>query len=129
MRTAYSTPRPGAGSPSFRRDLSTRDVLSDPDGVNGTSLNGATHVGFGGKDSLRARDKSISWLNHTPHASAVYASWPSLPPAHATLASRRLATPYLGWTSTSRSRQPPGAFLCPPYGFKYAAITSTMCSP
>src|SRR5215475_1613159 len=56
-------------------------------------------------------DKDISWLNHTPHAAAVYASWPSLPPAHATLTSRWLATPYLGWTFTSRSRQPPGAFL------------------
>jgi len=51
-------------------------------------------------------DKDISWLNHTPHAAAVYASWPSLPPAHATLASRRLARPYLGWTSTNRSCQP-----------------------
>jgi hypothetical protein len=40
----------------------------------------------------------------------VYASRPSLPPARATLASRRLATPYLGWTCTNRSRQPPGAF-------------------
>src|SRR6266545_3408739 len=58
-------------------------------------------------------DKGISWLNHTPHAAAVYASWPSLPPAHATLASRRLATPYLGWTCTSGSRQPPGAFPLP----------------
>ena len=56
-------------------------------------------------------DKDISWLNHTPHAAVVYASWPSLPPAHATLTSRRLATPYLRWTSTSQSRQPPGAFL------------------
>src|SRR5215472_8560195 len=60
-------------------------------------------------------DKDISWLNHTPHAAAVYASWPSLPPAHATLASRWLATPYLGWTFTSGSRQPPGAFLNPSY--------------
>src|SRR5215467_7673412 len=57
------------------------------------------------KDNLRPRDKSISGLNHTPHAAAVYASWPLLPPAHATLASRRLATPYLDWTCTSRSRQ------------------------
>src|SRR5215831_21106966 len=61
-------------------------------------------------------DKDISWLNHTPHAAAVYASWPSLPPAHATLTSRWLATPYLGWTFTSGSRQPPGAFLNPSYG-------------
>src|SRR5215831_17990167 len=47
-------------------------------------------------------DKDISWLNHTPLAAAVYASWPSLPSAHATLASRWLATPYLGWTFTRR---------------------------
>src|SRR5262249_53196990 len=58
-------------------------------------------------------DKGISWLNHTPHAAAVYASWPSLPSAHATLTSRRLAMPYLGWTFTSGLRQPPGAFPLP----------------
>src|SRR5215472_13673313 len=60
-------------------------------------------------------DKDISWLNRTTLAAAVYASWPSLPSAHATLASRWLATPYLGWTFTSGSRQPPGAFLYPSY--------------
>src|ERR1041385_8634261 len=39
----------------------------------------------------------ISGLNHTPRAAAVYASWPSLPQAHATLASRpaRYALPGL----------------------------------
>lgn len=106
--------RPDAGSPSFRRDLSARDGLSDPGGVTGSSHDGASHVAFGQYDGLRPRDNGISGLNHTPHAAAVYASWPSLPPAHATLASRRLATPYLGWTSTSRSRQPPGAFRIAP---------------
>jgi hypothetical protein len=35
----------------------------------------------------------------------VYASWPALPSAHATLASRRPAGPYLGRTCTDRSRQ------------------------
>ena len=39
---------------------------------------------------------SISWLNSTPHAIAVYASWPSLPPAHATLTTERPATALLG---------------------------------
>jgi hypothetical protein len=38
----------------------------------------------------------ISWLNHTPHATAVYASCSALPPPHATLASRRPATALLG---------------------------------
>ena len=56
-------------------------------------------------DDLRPCGMPISWLNPTPHTAAVYASWPPLPSAHATLASRRLATPYLRWTFTSRSRQ------------------------
>jgi hypothetical protein len=34
----------------------------------------------------------ISWLHHIPHALAVYASWPALPSAHATLATGRPAT-------------------------------------
>ena len=34
----------------------------------------------------------ISWLHHKPHAIAVYASWPALPSAHATLATGRPAT-------------------------------------
>src|SRR5258708_8628247 len=57
------------------------------------------------KDNLRFRDKGISGLNHTPHATAVYASCSALLPPHATLASRRLAGPYLGRTCTGRSRQ------------------------
>src|SRR6201998_3525231 len=42
--------------------------------------------------SLRFRDITISWLDQTPHASAVYASCSALLPPHATLASRRPAT-------------------------------------
>src|SRR3954451_6569172 len=62
-------------------------------------------------DSLRSRGFIISWLNHTPHATAVYASCSALPPPHATLASRRLARPYLrrtctGWIAPAL----PGAF-------------------
>jgi hypothetical protein len=34
----------------------------------------------------------ISWLDNKPHAIAVYASWPALPSAHATLATGRPAT-------------------------------------
>jgi hypothetical protein len=62
-------------------------------------------------DSLRSRGFIISWLNHTPHATAVYASCSALPPPHATLASRRLATPYLGRTCTGWIAPAlPGAF-------------------
>jgi hypothetical protein len=45
-------------------------------------------------------DKGISGLNHTPYATAVYASCSALLPPHATLASRRPAKPYLGRTCT-----------------------------
>src|SRR5215216_632971 len=108
--------RPDVGSPSFRRAPFARDLLFDPSGAPVPRDNGTAHVAFGSKDSLRPRDKGISGLNHTPHATAVYASRPPLLSARATLASRRLATPYLGWTSTSGSRQLTGAVLCPPYG-------------
>src|SRR5215207_3935582 len=107
--------RPDVGSPSFRRAPFARDLLFDPSGAPVPRDNGTAHVAFGSKDSLRPRDKGISGLNHTPHATAVYASRPPLLSARATLASRRLATPYLGWTSTSGSRQLTGAVLCPPY--------------
>src|SRR5262249_51398652 len=56
------------------------------------SHNGIAHVAFDHEDSLRSREFIISWLNHTPHAAAVYASCSALPPPHATLASRRPAT-------------------------------------
>ena len=46
----------------------------------------------------------LSRLNPTPHATAVYASSPSLPPARNTRF-RAVAAPYPGWTCTSRSRQ------------------------
>src|SRR5262249_34669795 len=49
------------------------------------------HVAFDHENSLRSRDFIISWLNPTPHATAVYASCSALPPPHATLASRRPA--------------------------------------
>src|ERR1700704_2556266 len=43
-------------------------------------------------DSGRAIPQPYSWLDNKPHAIAVYASWPALPSAHATLATRRPAT-------------------------------------
>ena len=64
------------------------------------SHNGIAHVAFDHEDSLRSREFIISWLTPTPHATAVYASCSASPPPHATLASRRLARPYLGRTYT-----------------------------
>jgi hypothetical protein len=75
------------------------------------SHNGIARVAFDHKDGLRSREFIISWLNHTPHATAVYASCSALPPPHATLASRRLARPYLGRTCTGWIAPAlPGAF-------------------
>src|ERR1700675_149615 len=50
------------------------------------------HVAFDYFHGLRSCDMPISWLNHKPHAIAVYASWPALPSAHAPLATGRPAT-------------------------------------
>src|SRR5882724_2684290 len=106
MRTAGFVCRwPNAGYPKFRRDPSVRDVALDP-GRAATPRVAASLIllsTFG--RGLCPCGMPISWLNPTPRAAAVYASWPPLPSAHATLASRRLATPYLRWTFTSRSRQ------------------------
>ena len=54
--------------------------------------NGIAHVAFDYFYGLRSCDMPISWLHHKPHAIAVYASWPPLPSAHATLATGRPAT-------------------------------------
>src|SRR6266852_1464615 len=53
---------------------------------------GHAHVAFDYFHGLRSCDMPISWLDHKPHAIAVYASWPPLPPAHATLTTGRPAT-------------------------------------
>src|SRR5437588_11769419 len=66
---------------------------------------GVARMAFAHEHGLRSRDKPISWLNHTPHATAVYASCSALLPPHATLASRRPARPYLGRTCTDGPRQ------------------------
>src|SRR5882762_6883837 len=64
-------------------------------------IDGIAHVAFDHNHNLRSREFIISWLNHTPHATAVYASCSASPPPHATLATRRLAKPYLGRTCTA----------------------------
>ena len=92
--------RPDVGYPRFRRNPFARDVLFRPRRDDSASHNGVAHVAFDHNDSLRSREFIISWLNHTPHATAVYASCSASPPPHATLASRRLARPYLGRTCT-----------------------------
>ena len=78
-------------------------------GFTDASHNGIAHVAFDHENNLRSREFIISWLT-TPHATAVYARCSASPPPHATLASRRLARPYLGgrlrgWRRAVRSGQ------------------------
>src|SRR5215471_10447502 len=90
--------RPVAGSPRFRRDPFARDVLFDPGGTTVSRIATLHMLRSAISNSLRSRDFIIPWLNRTSHSTAVYASCSALPPPHATLASRRLARPYLGRT-------------------------------
>src|SRR5262249_33633670 len=103
----WPDPRP----PRFRRDPFARDVLFDPGGTTVSRITTLHILRSAISDSLRSRGFIISWLNHTPHATAVYASCSASPPPHATLASRRLARPYLGRTCTGWIAPAlPGAF-------------------
>src|SRR5262245_20628865 len=77
-----------------------RDLLFEPGRAGMASLSGPVHVAFDSLHGLRSCDVPITGLNHTPHATAVYASWPASPSAHATLASRLPAEHYLGRTFT-----------------------------
>src|SRR4029077_7830392 len=103
---------PDAGSPSFRCIPFARDVFFDPGRGATPRINGIAHVAFDLRNSLRPCGIYISWLNSPPHGIAVYASWPALPSAHATLAPGRLARAYpvrsfTGWTAPALA----GAFL------------------
>ena len=81
-----------AGSPSFRRDPFARDVALDPGGTAMPRVATLHMLRSAISDSLRSHGFIISWLNHTPRTTAVYASCSASPPPHATLASRRPAT-------------------------------------
>src|SRR5262249_46744178 len=72
---------------------------------------------------LLTRDFIISWLNPTPHATAVYASCSASRLPHATLASRRLATALPG-PDLHRLIAPalPGAF---PHSITSSAMASS----
>ena len=59
-------------------------VLLDPGGTAMPRMT-ALHMLLDHNHSLRSREFIISWLNHTPHATAVYASCSALPRPHATL--------------------------------------------
>ena len=93
----YSTLQGTAG---IRRDPFARDLLFDPGGTTVSRVPTLHMLRSAISDSLRSRGFIISWLYRRPHATAVYASCSALPPPHATLASRRLARPYLCRTCT-----------------------------
>src|SRR5262249_9189426 len=87
--------------PGRTRDLPSSDAIllrvicSSTRQVGMASHSGPVHVAFDSLHNLRSCDVPITGLNHTPHATAVYASWPASPSAHATLASRLPAGHYL----------------------------------
>src|SRR5262249_14625215 len=83
---------PDAGSPRFRRDPFARDVLFDPGRTAVPRITALLMLRSAATDNLRSCEMGISGLNHTPHATAVYASCSALLPPHATLASKRPAT-------------------------------------
>ena len=60
---------------AFSRASST--PMGAPRQDDDPSQNGIAHVAFNQEHGLRSCDKPISWLNHTPHATAVYASRPT----------------------------------------------------
>src|SRR4029077_11731698 len=92
--------------------------------------NGIAHVAFDHEDSLRSHEFIISWLTPSPHATAVYASCSASPPPHATLASRRLARPYLGRTHTPADRASfAGAFAYSITSSARASILSGIWTP
>lgn len=73
-------PKDPAGLPGFRRYPFIRDVVTDPGGARTSRSNDALHAAFDVANRLGLRDLLfISWLNPTPHMTAVYASDPMLP--------------------------------------------------
>jgi len=73
-------PKAPAGLPGFQRYPFIRDVAFDPDGARTSRPNDGLHAAFDVANRLGLRDLFlISWLNPTPHMTAVYASDPMLP--------------------------------------------------
>ena len=73
-------PKAPAGLPGFQRYPFIRDVAFDPGGVEPSRLNDGLHAAFDATNRLGLRNFFlISWLNPTPHMTAVYASDPTLP--------------------------------------------------
>jgi len=57
-----------------------RDMAFDPGGARTSRSNDGLHAAFDVANRLSLRDLLfISWLNPTPHMTAVYASDPTLP--------------------------------------------------
>ena len=73
-------PKAPAGLPGFQRYPFIRDVAFDPGGARTSRSNDGLHAAFNVANRLGLHDFFlISWLNPTPHMTAVYASDPTLP--------------------------------------------------
>ena len=83
---------PDAGPPRFRRVPFVRDVAFDPGRATAPRISVPHILPSTSTTASAPALLSLSWLSPTSHTIAVYASWPSLPAAHATLATERPAT-------------------------------------
>lgn len=73
-------PKAPAGLPGFQQYPFIRDVAFDPGGARTSRANDGLHAAFNVANRLSLRDLFfISWLNPTPHMTAVYASDRTLP--------------------------------------------------
>ena len=84
--------RPDARPPRFRCNPFMRDVAFDPGGASAPRIAVPHMLPSTSTTASAPALLSLSWLSPTSHTIAVYASWPSLPAAHATLATERPAT-------------------------------------
>ena len=76
--------------PKFRRNPFARDVLLDPGGMTVPRITALHMLRSTITTVFRSREFIISWLNHTPHATALYASCSASPPPHAGQKKRRM---------------------------------------
>jgi hypothetical protein len=119
-------PEAPTGLPRFRHVPFMREMASDPGRAAAPRITAPFMLPSPQRTGSASATSVITWLNPIPHMIAVYASAPPLPVGPATLATGRLATPYLGGTSTRwTAPASPGApdstgppvTRCPPMGW------------
>ncbi len=107
-------PEAPTGLPRFRHVPFVREMALDPGRAAAPRIPAPFMLPSPQRTGSTSATSVISWLNPIPHTIAVYASAPPLPVGPATLATRRLATPYPGGTFTRwTAPASPGAPVAP----------------